>query len=194
MLAEDPSAELVLLCVPDHAIADVAASVATGPWVAHVSGATPLAALDPHTRRFSVHPLQTFTSTRGAEQLDGAWAAVTGETDDAVAAARQLAETLGLVPFELADADRTLYHAAAAFVSTYVVTLQRSAAALFRLVGAPPEGLVPLMRRTIDNDFQMTGPVVRGDWDTVRAHERALEERAPGLAPLYRCLTEATRP
>ena len=118
VLAEDASAELVLLCVPDRAIADVAASVATGPWVAHVSGATPLAALDPHTRRFSVHPLQTFTSARGAEQLDGAWAAVTGETDDAVAAARQLAETLGLVPFELADADRTLYHAAAAFVST----------------------------------------------------------------------------
>ena len=48
-----------------------------GPWVAHVSGATPLSALDPHRRRFSVHPLQTFTRARGPEQLDGAWAAVT---------------------------------------------------------------------------------------------------------------------
>jgi hypothetical protein len=78
-------AELVLLCVPDGAIADVARSVDVGPWIAHVSGATPLRALEPHTRRFSVHPLQTFTRARGAEQLDGAWAAVTGETDEAIA-------------------------------------------------------------------------------------------------------------
>ena len=194
LLADDGSVDLVLLCVPDRAIAEVAASVPLAPWVAHVSGATPLAALDPHARRFSVHPLQTFTLARGPEQLDGAWAAVTGETEEAVAAAWQLAETLGLVPFQLADADRTLYHAAASFVSTYLVTLQRSAAAVFRLVGGPPEGLVPLMRRTIDNDFQMTGAVVRGDWDTVRAHEQALEERVPELAPLYRCLAKATRP
>ena len=72
-------AELVLLCVPDRAIADVAASVEPGPWVAHVSGAT-LAALEPHERRFGLHPLQTFTRDRGAEQLDGAFAAVTAET------------------------------------------------------------------------------------------------------------------
>ena len=76
-------AELVLLCVPDRAIAEVAAAIEPGPWVAHVSGATPLAALDPHERRFSVHPLQTFTLERGPEQLDGAWAAVTAETDEA---------------------------------------------------------------------------------------------------------------
>src|SRR6188508_1464386 len=67
-------AELVLLCVPDRAIAEVAAGIEPGPWVAHVSGATPLAALGPHKRRFSVHPLQTFTLARGPEQLDGAWA------------------------------------------------------------------------------------------------------------------------
>src|SRR3954471_13271783 len=54
-------AELVLLCVPDSAIAEVARGIPEGPWVAHVSGATPLAALAPHVRRFSVHPLQTFT-------------------------------------------------------------------------------------------------------------------------------------
>src|SRR5919204_6377982 len=51
-------AELRLLCVPDRAIADVARSIGVGPWVAHVSGGTPLAALDPHERRFSVPPLQ----------------------------------------------------------------------------------------------------------------------------------------
>ena len=57
-------AELVLLCVPDTAIADTAARIEPGPWVAHVSGATPLAALDPHERRFGLHPLQTFTRAR----------------------------------------------------------------------------------------------------------------------------------
>ena len=71
-----------------------------GPWVAHVCGATPLAALDPHARRFCVHPLQTFTLGRGPEQLDGAWAAVTAETDEARARGCWLAETLGLRPFD----------------------------------------------------------------------------------------------
>src|SRR5205085_10084825 len=107
----DGSAELYLLCVPDRAIAEVAAGIPPGPWVAHVSGATPLAALAPHTRRFSVHPLQTFTRGRGPEQLDGAWAAVTAESEEALATGRRLAETLGLRPFELADSGRTLYHA-----------------------------------------------------------------------------------
>src|SRR5207248_11373618 len=74
-------APLRLLCVPDRAIAEVARAIEPGPWVAHVSGGTPLAALDPHAHRFSVHPLQTLTRARGPEQLDGAWAAVTAETD-----------------------------------------------------------------------------------------------------------------
>src|SRR6202008_2418305 len=113
--ADDP--ELVLLCVPDTAIADVAASVGPGPWVAHVSGATPLAALAPHERRFSVHPLQTFTRSRGAEQLDGAWAAVTAETADARTTGWWLADTLGLRAFDLEDSARTLYHAGAVFGS-----------------------------------------------------------------------------
>src|SRR5919199_5192473 len=112
-LRED-GAELVLLCVPDTTIADTAARIEPGPWVAHVSGATPLAALEPHRKRFGLHPLQTFTRERGAEQLDGAYAAVTGETDEAVAHGFELARILGPEPFELADQDRPLYHAGAA--------------------------------------------------------------------------------
>jgi predicted short-subunit dehydrogenase-like oxidoreductase (DUF2520 family) len=193
-LREDGGAGLVLLCVPDRAIAEVARTVAPGPWVAHVSGATPLAALEPHERRFSLHPLQTFTRARGPEQLDGAWAAVTAETDAARAEARELAALLRLRPFDLADDGRVLYHAGAAFASSYVVTLYRAAASLFERVGAPPEALVPLMRRTIDNDFQMTGPIVRGDRETVDAHIRALHDRAPALEGLYRTLAEASRP
>ena len=189
----DPSAELVLLCVPDGVIAEAAKAVPIGPWVAHVSGATRLSALEPHERRFSVHPLQTLTRERGAGQLDGAWAAISAETADALRRARWLAETLGLRPFEVADADRTLYHAAAVIGGNFLVTLHDSATWLLREVGAPPEAIVPLMIRTIENGFDLTGPIARGDWATVEAHLAALEERAPDLVPLYRSVVEATR-
>jgi predicted short-subunit dehydrogenase-like oxidoreductase (DUF2520 family) len=187
-----PDADLVLLCVPDDAIAGVASDIPVGPWVGHVSGATPLAALEPHTRRFSLHPLQTFTRARGPEQLDGAWAAVTGETDEARGVATWLAETLGLRPFPLDDAARPLYHAGAAIASNYLVTLHAVASDLFRAAGAPPEALVPLMRRTIDNGFELTGPIERGDWETVEAHRRAIRDARPDLEPLYDVLAEAT--
>jgi predicted short-subunit dehydrogenase-like oxidoreductase (DUF2520 family) len=190
----DPAAELVLLCVPDSAISEVAGGIGIGPWVAHVSGATRLAALDPHRRRFSTHPLQTLTRDRGADQLDGAWGAISGETDDALARARWLAEALGLRPFEVADADRTLYHAAAVIGGNFLVTLHRVATRLLEQVGAPPEAIVPLMTRTIENGFDLTGPIARGDWTTVEAHLATLAERDPDLVPLYRALAEATRP
>jgi predicted short-subunit dehydrogenase-like oxidoreductase (DUF2520 family) len=185
-------AELVLLCVPDGAIAEVALQIEPGPWVAHVSGATPLVALEPHRRRFSLHPLQTFTRARGPEQLDGAWAAITAETDEARDVALELAAMLGLEPFHLADTDRPLYHAGAVVASNYLVTLHEAAAKLVAAAGAPPEALVPLMRRTIENGFELTGPIARGDWATVEAHLAVIRERLPELEPLYRTLADAT--
>ena len=127
-----------------------------------------------------MHPLQTLTRERGPEQLDGAWGAISAETDDALARARWLAETLGLRPFEVADADRTLYHAAAVIGGNFLVTLHDVAARLLEQVGAPPEAIVPLMTRTIENGFDLTGPIARGDWTTVEAHLAALEERDAG--------------
>lgn len=185
-------AELVLLCVPDRGIADVAATIEPGPWVAHVSGGTPLAALEPHLRRFSMHPLQTFTHDRGPEQLDGAWAAVTGETEEALAVATELAVTLGLQPFPLDDDRRALYHAGAAIASNYVVTLRRAAGELLAGAGVPDEALDPLMRRVIDNGFQLTGPIERGDWETVERHRRAIVEHVPHLLAVYDELARLT--
>jgi predicted short-subunit dehydrogenase-like oxidoreductase (DUF2520 family) len=181
--------DVVLLCVPDTAIAGVSTDLTPRrAWVGHVSGATPLAALDPHERRFSLHPLQTFDRSGDPAQFDGAWAAITGENGEAVAVARELAETLGLQPFELADGDRTLYHAGAVFASNYLVTLQRAAVRL----GVPAEGLVPLMCGTIDHGFDLTGPIARGDWTTVEAHKQAIRARHPELEDLYDTLAEAT--
>jgi predicted short-subunit dehydrogenase-like oxidoreductase (DUF2520 family) len=186
--------ELVLICVPDAVIHEVAAGTAQGPWVAHVSGATPLAALDPHTRRFGVHPLQTFNRSGSAAQLDGSWAAVTAESADALSRGLWLAERLGLRPFEISDSARILYHAGAAIASNYLVTLYRSAKRLLESAGAPPEALVPLMRRTIDNGFELTGPIARGDWATIDAHLSAIHQAAPELEQMYRALADVTAP
>jgi predicted short-subunit dehydrogenase-like oxidoreductase (DUF2520 family) len=184
--------ELVLLCVPDRAIEEVARETPLGPWIAHVSGATPLAALSPHERRFGMHPLQTFTKSRGPEQLDGAWAAVTAETSEALRNGFWLAETLGLRPFELADESRSAYHAGAAMASNYLVTLRHAAGSLLEAAGAPPEALDPLMRRVIENRFELTGPIARGDWETLDRHLDAIRADRPELEELYRVLAEAT--
>jgi predicted short-subunit dehydrogenase-like oxidoreductase (DUF2520 family) len=193
-LGEAATSDLVVLAVPDAAIPEVARAQPVGPWIAHVSGATPLAALAPHVRRLSVHPLQTFTRDRGAEQIDGAWAAVTAETDEARAVGRAFAELVGLRPFDLADDRRAIYHAGAVFASNFLVTLHRAAVRAFEAAGAPPEALLPLLQRTIDNHFDLTGPIARGDWSTVDRHLAALGREAPDLEPLYRALAEATRP
>jgi predicted short-subunit dehydrogenase-like oxidoreductase (DUF2520 family) len=191
-LRED-AAELTLLCVPDTAIRDVVRGLSPGQgWIAHVSGATPLSALDPHERRFSLHPLQTFTCARGPEQLDGAWAAVTAETDEARELGFELARVLALEPFELDDDERALYHAGAVVASNYLVTLHEAAAGLVAAAGAPPEALEPLMRRTIENGFELTGPIERGDWETVDAHREAIKQARPDLEALYDVLAEAT--
>jgi predicted short-subunit dehydrogenase-like oxidoreductase (DUF2520 family) len=183
-------ADLVLLCVPDRAIPEVARDLAPGPWIGHTSGASHLAALDPHERRFSIHPLQTFQADLGPEQLDGSWAAISGETNQALAAARAVADLLGVTTFELDDDERPLYHAAAHFASAFLVTLHDVAAQLMDTAGAPPEALVPLMQRTIENGFRHTGPLVRSDWETIDRHLDAIAVRRPDLLPLYRALAD----
>jgi predicted short-subunit dehydrogenase-like oxidoreductase (DUF2520 family) len=185
-------ADLVLLCVPDRAIAEVADAIEPGPWVAHTSGATSIEALDPHRKRFSLHPLQTFQAELGAAQFDGAWAAVTGETPEALDAGFALADLLDVRPFELADDARPAYHAAATMAAAFLVTLRRAAGDLMDAADAPPEALDPLMRRTMDNGFRPTGPFVRGDHGTIELHLRAIAARRPQLGPLYRALATAT--
>ena len=184
--------ELVLLCVPDRAIAEVAGEISPGPWVVHVSGATPLVALEPHARRFGLHPLQSFTKARGAEQLDGVWGAVTAETAEARAVGFWLADTLGLRPFELDDANRAAYHAGAAFASNYLVTLRAAAGSLLAAADVPTEALDPLIQGVVDSGFELTGPIARGDWATVERHLAVIRAERPELEELYLALAEET--
>ena len=129
---------------------------------------------------------------RGTEQLDGAWGAVTAETEEAREAGTWLAGILGLRPFLLDEAGRAAYHAGAAVASNYLVTLRAAAGSLLEAAGAPPEALDALMRGVIDGGFELTGPIARGDWGTVDAHLRAIRERRPELEGLYRALADAT--
>ena len=183
-------ADLVLLCVPDRAVAEVAAAISVGPWIAHTSGARTLDALAPHVRRFSLHPLQTFVRHRGPEQLDGAWAAVSGESAEALDAGFTLAGLLRVRLFELEDEERLVYHAAAVMAQSFLVGLHTAAAGLMEEAGAPPEALLPLMRQTMDNDFELTGPITRGDWETIERHVEVIRELRPELEPMYRALTD----
>jgi predicted short-subunit dehydrogenase-like oxidoreductase (DUF2520 family) len=194
LIASGPNPDLVILCVPDRAIHTVAQSIPTGPWIAHMSGAVPLSALLPHPQRFGLHPLQTFKLGAGPAQFDGASGAVTGESDGARKRGRWLAACLNLRPFDLAEDKRVLYHAGATMASNFLVTLYRASKHLVEAAGAPAEGLVPLIRRTIDNGFELTGPISRGDWATVERHREAIRGSRPELEALYDVLAEATTP
>ncbi|QAY71149.1 Rossmann-like and DUF2520 domain-containing protein [Xylanimonas protaetiae] len=194
--ATGAGADVVLLAVPDHAIAAAAALVAPGPYVGHLSGATSLAPLA-SPRAFSVHPLMTVTAA-GAD-LAGVPAAVAGADAAALAVARGIAETLGLVPFEIDDADRVAYHAAACIASNYLVTLEGIAERLAATAGVGRDALVPLVRATVENWARLgpgdalTGPVARGDEATVAAHRAVVADRAPEAIGAFDALTQATR-
>jgi predicted short-subunit dehydrogenase-like oxidoreductase (DUF2520 family) len=190
LAASEP--DLVLLCVPDRAIPEVAAGTPVGPWIAHVSGATPLAALDPHVRRFGLHPLQSFSRELGPEQLDGVWGAVTSEDADGRAAGHALAALLGVRPFDLDDAQRATYHAGAAIASNYLVTLRAAARSLLESAGAPPDALDPLIRGVMDTGYELTGAIARGDWETVERHLAAVRAARPELEELYVVLAAET--
>ncbi|WP_425953481.1 DUF2520 domain-containing protein [Xylanimonas sp. McL0601] len=194
--ATGEGADVVLLAVPDAAIADAAHHVAPGPFVGHLSGATTLEALAGH-RAFSLHPLMTVTAD-GA-RFDGVPAAVAGDGDDALRVARDLAATLGMHPFEVADADRVAYHAAACVASNFLVTLEGLAERLAASAGVGRDALVPLVRATVENWARLgphdalTGPVARGDDATVAAQRATVAERTPDAFALFDALVDATR-
>ena len=161
--------------------------------VVHFSGATSVSALAAAPGpTASVHPLQTVETDRGPDQLEGAYAAVTGDPELGF----EVAERLGMRPFLLADEAKPLYHAATAFASNYLVTLTAVAVSLMERAGIERElalsALRPLQRRTVEATGRPpTGPIARGDAATVAAHLAAI---GPDLDELYRALGRATLP
>lgn len=205
---EVPAGDAILLCVPDAEIPAAAETVAGGArLVGHTSGATPLGALRPAARGgahvFGLHPLQTFAGNGAAPDLHGIGCAIAGSTPQALATAREIAERLGMVPFELPDHKRAAYHAAASVASNFLVTLQAMAEEVARDAGLEPAQarrlLAPLVRTTVENwvalgpEAALTGPVARGDDHTVTAQRQAISAAAPQLLPLFDALVERTR-
>ncbi|WP_159501210.1 Rossmann-like and DUF2520 domain-containing protein [Microbacterium sp. 18062] len=194
--ASGEDAAVVLLAVPDAAIAEAAALIAPGRLVGHLSGATTLAPLSPHAA-FSIHPLITVTAR--TRSFTGVPAALAGSSAAALRTAQTLAAALGMAPFEVADADRTAYHAAASLASNLVVALESVAEALAGTAGVDRAALVPLARAAIDDwavlgaRAALTGPVVRGDEPTVQAQRAAVAERLPARLALFDELVSAAR-
>lgn len=194
--ADTAGEAVVLLAVPDAEIAAAAASVEPGTLVGHFSGATSLEPLAVHDG-FSIHPLATVT---GAEtSFAGVPAAVSGATARAIAVARGLAMALGMRPFEIADADRVAYHAAASIASNFALALEHFAEQLAASAGVGRDALGPLVRATIDNwqrdgaAAALTGPIARGDEETVARQRAAVAERLPERLVLFDALADATR-
>ena len=185
---------LVLLCVPDDAISSAAAAVGAGPLVGHCSGASGLDVMGAR-EAFSLHPLMTVT--RDGADFDGVFAAISGSTPRAAAVATALAATLRLRPVQVAEADRVAYHAAAAFASNFLVTLESAAAELMSTAGLDREVLLPLARAALENwarqgPAALTGPIARGDQQTVTRHREVVEHRTPQLVQLFAALATAT--
>jgi predicted short-subunit dehydrogenase-like oxidoreductase (DUF2520 family) len=186
---------IVLICVPDREIAPAAARVLPGRLVGHCSGAATLEPLRPH-EAFSIHPLMTVAPGRPSV-FAGAGCAVAGSTDGALEVARGLAAALGMHAVVVADADRARYHAAASMASNFLVTLETAAAQLAAGVGVPREFLAPLARAALENwtaagARALTGPIARGDHETVARQRAAVAAQAPELLPLWDALVERT--
>jgi predicted short-subunit dehydrogenase-like oxidoreductase (DUF2520 family) len=200
--ARCPDADVVILAVPDAEIANAAAAIdgrprsGPGPLLGHCSGATTLAPLAPH-EAFSLHPLMTVPAD-GPARLAGASAAIAGSTPHARGIAHQLALHLGLTPIDVADEDRAAYHAAASIASNFLITIEAAAEQLAGSAGVDRAALVPLVRATVENwaslgpDRALTGPIARGDHETIDRQRQAIAARTPDLLPLFDALAEAT--
>jgi predicted short-subunit dehydrogenase-like oxidoreductase (DUF2520 family) len=185
----------VFLAVPDGVVAELAETLAAlgpappGCAAFHLSGALSTEVLAPlHARGYEVgsfHPLQAIAHpVTGAERLRGAWVAITG-SPAAASVARRLAAALGSPVLAVPEARRAQYHAAAVMASNFIPPVLDVACRLLERAGLPREdalgALLPLVRGTLENvaergvEGSVTGPVQRGDLETVDLHLRALD-------------------
>ena len=201
--------DIIALAVADDAldavVADMADAARPGAFIFHVSGRSGAAALEPLGKRgaltAAIHPAMTFTGDTRTEvaRMAGARFAVTAPDGDAMAFARALVRRLGGVPVAVAEAHRTLYHAALSHAANHLVTLIAGARDALEAAGVEEPGalLAPLTRAALDNSLDrgmdaLSGPLLRGDAGTVADHLGALERDFPALLPAYRAMANAT--
>ena len=196
----------MLIAVKDDAVADVAERLAPHAAgtavVAHLSGFVPVLALHPFQEVGvaigGFHPLVSMPDTEaGASALDGAYVGIGGEPL-AIDTLTHLAGSLGLETFRLEDTDRPAYHAAAAAAANFVVTSLAISSDLFDSTGIDPRVSRPLVERVVANCFEqgasqsLTGPIARGDIDTVVGHLTAAHDVSESVGQQFRLMVEAT--
>ena len=187
--------DLVLVATPDASVATVAAAIepADTAVVAHLAGSLGLDAVAPHPRPAALHPLVALPDAAvGARRLlAGGWFAVAGDP-----IVRQVVADLGGRAFEVADADRSAYHAAAVVASNHLVALLGQAERIASAAGVPFAAFMDLVRATVANVDELgpaaalTGPAARGDTETVRRH---LEAISPDERAAYEALSQQAR-
>lgn len=171
--------DVVVLAVPDRALAEVAQAVDPVPStvVVHLSGSAGLDVLAPHQHRASLHPLVPLpTPEVGRVRLrSGVTFAVAGDPT-----ARQLAEALGGRPIAVDDAHRAEYHAAACVAANHVVALMGQVERIAAAAGLDLDAFVGLTRFALADAAELgpaaalTGPAARGDDATIARHRAVL--------------------
>lgn len=203
--------DALAIAVSDDALAGIAADMAamlpTGrsPFVFHVSGRSGAAILEPlraaGAATAAIHPAMTFTGHPENEvrRMAAARFAITGAAPQATGQAKHIVALLNGVAVEIAEDRRPLYHAALCHASNHLVTLIAGASGALADAGVddPAALLAPLVRAALDNSLDMgfaglSGPLLRGDAQTIADHLGALAEYSPPLLPAYRAMARAT--
>jgi predicted short-subunit dehydrogenase-like oxidoreductase (DUF2520 family) len=188
--------DLVLIAVPDAAVADVASAIHRNPdaVIAHCSGSLGLAPLAGHWRRAVIHPLMSLPNAESGESaLRGhGWFGLSADGDHL---AGEIVRVMGGHPLVIAEEDWATYHACAVIASNHFVGLMGQVERLAASIGAPIAAYLSLASTAWGDVMRLgpaealTGPVARGDWATVERHLAALpdDERAAYQAGVDLC-------
>lgn len=205
---EPKGAQIVFLAVPDAAIENTALRIASmwgdscrGIVIYHLSGlhtSDLLGSVAGYGAEVgSLHPLQSIIEeNRAQEAIRDAYFVFEG-SQKAQEVACDLVSSLSSRIITISKSNKVVYHTAAVIASNYLVAIMAQASQLMETVGLGTEQLIPLVRSTIGNveargGSALTGPIQRGDWDTVKAHLDSLVEKFPDILPSYRALGKYT--
>ncbi|HRD02805.1 MAG TPA: DUF2520 domain-containing protein [Candidatus Saccharicenans sp.] len=200
------AAEITFICVPDGLIAEVANELSDlnlgGKYIFHTSGAVSSSVLLPLARQgayvASMHPIQTFATGRANPDIfRGIFFGLEGN-QKALGLGQSLAKKLQAGVILISPENKALYHLACSMASNFMVVLLSEVKDLFKLLGleekAYLEVIYPLLNRTLLNVIELgcerslTGPVLRGDLETVREHLKVISQK-PDLEKLYRLMS-----
>ena len=212
-IAALPPAHLTLICTPDASIADIAEALSHNQWmnqdhlIMHFSGALSSEVLKPLADKgcatASLHPMRSFSNPAlSMKQYPGTYCAIEGHPK-ALKRLKPLFEAIGSVVYSIKQEKKSIYHAAGVFASNYLLTLAKQATLCLAEAGVDENiGLniiTDLMQGTLSNlehtqslESSLTGPIQRGDANTLKQHLKAINNAEQEL--LYRALGKATLP